>query len=87
MKFNFLILAFFIFFSCSSLNVKNSKISHSSSGFALIYSENDYKNKLIDRKFDNNKILIGHNKLKIGTILKITNPDNKKVVKLKISKK
>lgn len=86
MKYNFLI--FFILLSCVPLKNDNIlKKTYSGSGFAYVYNEQDYKDKIINKKFDNNIAEIGHHKLKVGTIVKIHNPVNKKHVTLEIKKK
>ena len=88
MKFNYIIPLFILFSSCTISSVKKiNNISYTSSGFAYIYSEDDYKNKIINKKFDNNKFQVGHNKLKVGSFIKITNPNNKKSLKLVVTKK
>ena len=63
------------------------KKTFETSGFAYLYNEIDYANKIVSKKFSNNESVISHNNLRVGTFLKITNPDNKRNVVLKISKK
>ena len=58
-----------------------------SKGFALIYNESDFENKIISSKLNSDKIEIAHNKYKKNTIIIITNPENKKSVQLLVSKK
>jgi len=88
MKFKHLIFLFIFFTSCTASSFKiDNKISYSSSGFAYIYSENDYKDKIINKKFDNNEFQVGHNRLKVGTFIKITNPNNNKSLKLAVTKR
>ncbi len=70
-----------------NINKSSSKSSYISSGFSYIYTEADYLNKIVNKKFDNNKIEISHNKLKIGTIVKLTNPENNKSITLKVKKR
>ncbi len=83
MKFRFLFV--FLLFACSpELKQNTAKPTYSSSGFAYIYSEIDQMNKITSKKFDNSKLLIAHHKLKPGTLIRITNPENKKSVELKI---
>ena len=88
MKFSYLFIIFFIF-SCTINNDTYDKISTSnlSKGFALIYNDTDYKNKLISSKLNSEKIQVAHNKYPRNTILLITNPANKKSVKLIVSKR
>ena len=66
---------------------KKEKHYFSSSGFALIYEENLYKQKVINRKINNEDIRVMHSLLKANTPVKIINPDNSKVVETKIYKK
>ena len=85
-------IAFLLFFlsSCSSGTLQNEKSTftpYSSKGFVLIYNENDYKNKTISRKLNENEMEIGHHKIRKNSTVVITNPTNKKSVKLKISKR
>ncbi len=90
MKFKTIFLLFFLF-SCSSAQYssKNNKIfnPYNSKGFALVYQEDDFKNKIISKKLNNEQLEIAHRKLGKGKILILTNPDNKKSLELKISKK
>jgi len=86
MKFKFLLL--FLLISCTSeLNQTVSRSTYTSSGFAYIYNESDRVKKITSKKFNNEELLIGHNKLRAGKLLKITNPENKKSIVLKIKKK
>ena len=65
----------------------NEKLYYSSSGFALIYEEELYKQKVINRKLDNQDINVMHNILKKNTPIKIINPENSKVIETKVYKK
>ena len=87
MKFILIFLTFFLL-SCSNgtFNTNNNK-SYTSKGFALIYDENDYKKKIISTKLNPNNIEIGHNQLNRNSFVVITNPINKKSLKLKVTKK
>jgi len=78
--------------SCADYKVKQKssledKKYYSSSGFALIYDEKYYEDKVINKKLDNNKLLVMHNFLKRNTPIKIINPDNSKFIETKIYKK
>ena len=87
MKFNLLLIFLFIY-GCANTNYNSSKKkTFETSGFAYLYNEIDYANKIVSKKFSNNESVISHNNLRVGTFLKITNPDNKRNVVLKISKK
>jgi len=86
MKFSsiFLIL---ILASCSTGTLQKSMVEpYSSTGFALVYNEEDYNNKIISGKLNNSELEIGHSKIKKNSIVKITNPENKKSLELKVSK-
>ena len=83
-------IIFFIFIltSCSSGTLQKNKIDpYTSSGFALIYNEKDYENKIISGKLKESELEIAHNIIKKNSIVKITNPENKKSLELKVSKK
>ncbi len=77
---------FLILTSCTSVNVsKYEKSVLNSKGFAYVYSIEDYKNKIIKKKINNNSSVVAHNLLNRGVLLKITNPTNGKNVILKNS--
>ena len=87
MKFSLIFITFFLL-SCSNgtFNTNNNK-PYTSKGFALIYDENDYQKKIISTKLNPNNIEIGHNQLNKNSFVVITNPINKKSLKLKVTKK
>ena len=85
-------IAFLLLFltSCSAETLQNKKSTftpYSSKGFALIYDESDYKNKKISRKLNENELEIGHNKIRKNSTVIITNPENNKSIRLKVSKR
>ena len=84
MKFK-IIIFFIFFFSCVPIYNKN--ISYNSSGFALIFNEQDYINKKINKKLNNDNFEVAHRILKPGTIVRITNPSNKNSMVTKIKKR
>ena len=43
---------------------KDERIYYSSSGFALIYNDNLYENKVVNKKVNNDQILLLHSALK-----------------------
>ena len=91
MKFKILLITLFLY-SCNTYNgsnyIKNKKNNiYHSRGFALIYNETDYSNKIISRKLDNAKFQIAHRKLGYNKSLAITNPSNNKSLELKVTKK
>ena len=88
MKFKYFTLIFLLL-SCTNHSFEKSNVSPSkiSKGFALIYNESDFENKIISSKLNSNKIEAAHNQYKKNTIIIITNPENKKSVQLLVSKK
>ena len=83
MKFKFLIFIFFVFSCSPHLKTLNQKKPYSATGFAYVYNDNDFKNKIILGKLNNEKFQISHQNLKTGTLIKITNPKNNKSIILK----
>ncbi len=87
----FLLLIFINFYSCAEyqVNSKKNKVKkyHFSSGFALVYDEISFKNKSVNKKINNDKIVIMHDVLKANTPVKIINPLNSKSIETKIYKK
>ncbi len=63
------------------------KIYYFSNGFALIYEDSMYKDKIISKKINNDEFQILHNSLKVNTPIKITNPNNSKTIETKIYRK
>jgi len=59
----------------------------SSYGFALIYDETQYNNKIVNKKINNDILSTMHRFLKRNTLIKIINPSNSKFVETKITKK
>ena len=66
---------------------KEEKQYYSSSGFALIYDDELFLQKIINKKINNEDIRAMHSQLKTNTPLKIINPVNSKVIETKIYKK
>ena len=63
------------------------KIFYSSSGFALIYEDNFYKQGVVSVSLNNEKVIAMHSSLNKNTPIKIINPETSKVVETKIYKK
>ena len=61
--------------------------SFSNKGFALIYNENLFENKIISKKIDERSLIIFQRNLKINTQVKITNILNNKSIIAKVGKK
>ena len=83
-----LIILFLILTSCAQ-NYTNSERNKPfvSKGFAYIYNEKDFIDKTIKKKLDNNSLQIAHNKLRPGSLIKITNIKTNDSIILKNSKR
>jgi len=82
-----LLLIIFLFLSnCSTETLVKNKPSkklvngYSNKGFALIYNENLYKQKIISKKISERSLIIFQKNLKINTQVKITNILNNKSI-------
>ena len=90
---NILIIFFFSFSACSTYNVVNKDIKplkingFQNKGFALIYDEKLFKNKIISKKMDNRGLVIFQKNLKKGTTVKIKNILNNKTIIAKVGNK
>ena len=86
----FLIIIISIFISsCADYKTtkKDEKQYFTSSGFALIYDDGLFLQKIINKKINNEDILVMHSQLKANTPLRIINPVNSKSIDTKIYKK
>jgi len=77
--------------SCTSYTTTDTELinvikknNFSNKGFALIYSEDLYKKKIISKKIRNRELLIFQKNLKKGTKVRITNILNKKTIMAKV---
>ena len=87
MKFSSVFILLFIY-SCSANYTKyENRTPYNSKGFAFIYKDNDFQNKIIKIKMNNKIAEAAHHTLKPGVTLKIINPKNNKSVVLKNSSK
>ena len=91
-KIFFSLICVIALYSCADYSVYNvnqskEKQYYSSSGFALIYEDDLYKQKVIDKKINNEDIRVMHSFLKINTPIKIINPNNSKIIETKIYRK
>ncbi len=87
MKFK-LIIIFILITSCTqNYNQKSIKTPFNSKGFAYIYNEKDFIEKVIKKKLDNNSLEIAHNKLRPGSLIRIINLKSKKSITLKNTKR
>lgn len=93
MKYNFFfILLIFLITSCTSNNYKTVNVDpilekFSNNGFALIYNDKLYNDKIISKKMDERDLIIFQRNLRKGTSVKITNPFNSKTIIAKVGKK
>ena len=88
----FLLLVLFSIYSCveypnTGVHKNIDRQYYSSKGFALIYNDDLFLNKVINKKIDNSKLVAMHRSLKTNTIVKIINLSNLKSIKSKIVKK
>ena len=78
------IIFFFFLISCSpQIATLNHKNPYSAKGIAYIYNDNDFNQKIIKGKMNNDKLQISHQNLKTGTLIKISNPKNNESIVLK----
>ena len=74
-------------YDASKKSQKEEKLYYSSTGFALIYDDDLFNQKIVNRKINNENLEIMHRLLKRNTSVKIINPDNSKIVESKVYKK
>ena len=87
MKFKIFILLF-ILISCSPHYTKiDNRKPYNSTGFAYIYNDKDQTDKIIKGKLNNELLQISHQSLKIGTMIKLINPQTQESLVLKNTKK
>ena len=94
MNYKFL-LFFFLIFQISCVNQSANKTIKSkvnkhyflNKGFALVYTDDLYKEKLIDAKIENRSLKIFQKNLKKNSTVKITNLINSKYLIAKVDKK
>ena len=68
-----------LLFSCANYEVNKStsfdeRKYYNSKGFALIYEDELYEQKVVNRKINNDQLSLLHDTLKRNTIVEITNP-------------
>ena len=84
MKYKLILLLFILTTACApQLVTLNKKEPYAANGFALIYNEFDFNEKTIKGRMKNDDLQISHQNLKIGTLIKISNPKNTKSLILK----
>ena len=83
-----IILLFIIITSCSkNYSSIDSKSLFNSKGFAYIYNERDFEDKIIQKKMNNNILQLAHNKLKPGSLIKLVNLKTNESIILKNDKR
>jgi len=87
MKFRLIIFLIFILSCSPQLTTLNKKKPYSAKGFAYIYNDFDFNEKIIKGKMNNEIMQISHQNIKVGTLIKIINPKNKENIVLKNSKR
>ena len=87
MKYKLIILLLFLTSCAQNYTKSELKRSFNSKGFAYIYNEEDFINKIIKRKLDENSLQIAHNKLKPGSLIKIINIKTNDSIIMKNSKR
>ena len=83
MKFRIILILFFILSCSPQFSTVNQIKPYTSKGFALIYNDFDFNQKIIKGKMSNDKMQISHQNLKTGTLIKIINPKNNETIVLK----
>jgi len=97
MKFNFIkknifIFIFILIYSCADYKNnrpvdKIEKLYHTSSGFALIFEDDFYDQKIVNKKIKNDDISVMHSYLKRNTLIEITNPETSITIEAKVTKR
>ena len=92
MNYKYLILFLLLLTSCTT-NVANkssyileNKVKFSSSGFVLVYDNNLFLNKIVNKKMNDRDLIIFQRNLKTGTSIKILNPVNNKSLIAQVGK-
>ena len=87
MKFNLIIILFFTLSCTQNLPKLNQKKSYSAKGFAYIYNDFDYDNKILSGKLNNEIMEVSQQNMRAGSLIKIINLKNKKSIILKNKKR
>ena len=83
MKYKIFFLFIFILSCSPQLTHLSTNKSYNAKGFAYIYNDNDYDEKIIKGKMNNEILQLSHQNLRIGTLIKIINLQNKESIVLK----
>ncbi len=87
MKFKLIILFLFISSCVQNYSRSNLKTPYTSKGFAYIYNQDDFENKIIKKELDNESLQIAHYTLKPGSLIRLTNLTTNETIVLKNSKR
>ena len=87
MKYSFILSAILLFSCTSNITKLENRSPYSSKGFAFIYNDEDYNNKIIKGKLDNAELQISHSKLSNNTLIRIINPKTNDSITIKNFKK
>ena len=75
MKFK-LFTIFFIITACTTQTTKfDNRTPYNSKGFAYIFNDKDYEDKIIKGKLNNSELQISHSKLRYNALVKQNHPD------------
>ena len=84
----FKLTLFILLISCTANTTKlDNRAPFNSKGFAYIFNDNDFNEKIIKGRLDNSKLQIANNNLKVGTLIKIINPKTNDSITVKNIKK
>ena len=87
MKFKFFLILVFLSSCSQNYSKLSNKVPYSAKGFAYIFNEKDFENKIIKTRLNSNLLEISHNQLKTGTLIKLINPKSNDTLVLKNKKK
>lgn len=83
MKYKLIFLIIILSACAPQLTTLNKKKPYAAKGFAYIYNEYDFNQKIIKGRMNNDIVQISHQNLKTGTLIKISNPINQESLVLK----
>ena len=87
MKYKLIIIFLFLISCAQNYSKSELKKPFNSKGFAYIYNQEDFINKIIKKKLDESSLQIAHNKLAPGTLIKIINSKTNDSIILKNNKR
>tara|TARA_Y100000590_G_scaffold180212_1_gene205397 strand:- start:7960 stop:8718 length:759 start_codon:yes stop_codon:yes gene_type:complete len=94
MNYKILILILLLTYSCTNQNLSKKRTTdniifqkYSNNGFTLVYSDDLYKNKIVNKKLNDRDLLVLQKNLKKDTTVKITNLLNNKSIIAKVNNK